>query len=183
MEFRCFLGEPATLQEILQSREARAKQKQQLCARFCLPVVSIACNIPGAVKNCPAGEFLFAQAKRATDDMLALFGWAVSYIYEEASAAGPVAYRVVTAGAEELKAACCKIEEEHPLGRLFDLDVVDCSGRPLGRRELNYPARRCLVCKEAAADCASRAVHTLEEVQASIWERLQAYGANRMEDV
>ncbi|MEY8292793.1 citrate lyase holo-[acyl-carrier protein] synthase [Carnobacteriaceae bacterium 52-44] len=49
------------------------------------------------------------------------------------------------------------IEENHPLGRLFDLDVLmlDQNNEVQGksRTKLGLPVRRCFLCERPAKDC------------------------------
>ncbi len=54
------------------------------------------------------------------------------------------------------------------------MDVFDRDGRPVGRRSLDLPARRCLVCREAAVDCIRAARHDSAELAASVARLLHA---------
>jgi Phosphoribosyl-dephospho-CoA transferase (holo-ACP synthetase) len=67
------------------------------------------------------------------------------------------------------------LEQQHPLGRLFDLDVLQADGRSLSRREFDLPPRRCLICDELAAACGRSRRHSSEELQVRIHQILHTY--------
>lgn len=64
----------------------------------------------------------------------------------------------------QVKAVTTALEETHPLGRLWDMDVLDREGKSLSRIALGYPARRCLVCGAAAKECGRSRKHSYEEL-------------------
>ena len=41
--------------------------------------------------------------------------------------------------AMEIKRMMVEIEEQHPLGRVFDIDVISGEGCPISRSQLGYP--------------------------------------------
>jgi holo-ACP synthase/triphosphoribosyl-dephospho-CoA synthase len=55
------------------------------------------------------------------------------------------------------------------MGRLFDMDVIGLDGRKLARAE----ERRCLCCGAAGRGCASRRLHSLEELGAAVTKLLR----------
>lgn len=63
------------------------------------------------------------------------------------------------------------IEETHPLGRLFDIDVLDSEGHKLSRPQY----RPCLICGNQAQLCARTRRHTVAEMQAKIEEMLSTW--------
>ncbi|HLR88779.1 MAG TPA: citrate lyase holo-[acyl-carrier protein] synthase [Atopostipes sp.] len=74
------------------------------------------------------------------------------------------------------------IEENHPLGRLFDLDVLmlDQNNEVQGksRTKLGLPVRRCFLCERPAKDCGRSRRHTVLELQEEISNRIQNYFKN-----
>lgn len=68
------------------------------------------------------------------------------------------------------KRIAIKIEDTHPLGRLFDIDIIDKDGVPVSRDRVGSRPRRCLVCDREARYCMRMRWHTQEE----IWERINA---------
>ena len=59
-----------------------------------------------------------------------------------------------------------------PGGRMLDIDVMDRQGEPVGREALGLPPRQCFVCRQPAAVCVSRKVHSREEVRQRVEELL-----------
>ena len=55
------------------------------------------------------------------------------------------------------------------MGRLFDMDVIALDGLKLARQE----ERRCLVCGAVGRGCASRRLHSLEELNAAVTRLLR----------
>lgn len=71
--------------------------------------------------------------------------------------------------AEKIKDIITEIEETHPIGRLFDMDVIDTDGQKLSRPSY----RKCIICGCQAQECARTRKHTVEEMQAKIEEMLK----------
>ena len=68
-----------------------------------------------------------------------------------------------------------ELEDTHPLGRLFDADIILPEGRPLSRTELGAPPRRCLLCDREARFCMRNGSHTREELHAKIAQMIADY--------
>ena len=75
----------------------------------------------------------------------------------------------VDCDAEKVKDLAMQIEETHPLGRLFDMDVLGPDGRKLSR--MRY--RKCLICGRQAQECARSRTHTVKEMQEAIDKMLE----------
>ena len=70
--------------------------------------------------------------------------------------------------ADKIKELTTEIEETHPFGRLFDMDVIGTDGEKLSRGVY----RKCLICGCQAQECARSRKHTVSEMQAKIEEIL-----------
>jgi holo-ACP synthase len=88
---------------------------------------------------------------------------------------GPEALLVVDAEAHALKEATTRLEDEHPLGRLWDIDVIDPLRGAISRKDLGQPSRRCLLCAEDAHACARSRAHSLDELQRAMHRMVHAY--------
>ena len=150
-----------TLQQILDFREQRAKQQKALLARFHCPLICFTMNIAGPVKVSPlilrAFQWGLAQLDSRLDSAKLLYRQA------ETPMTGCQAFYAVASDASELKQICTAIEEQTPLGRLFDMDVLDCGGNKLER---GYP-RSCIVCGAPGRACAAGRLHSVEKLQAA----------------
>ncbi len=154
----------ATPAQILARREARAAEQLTLL-RDGSCVVSVTIVSPGALKDDRVARQACAAAVTAVDARLGELGLRVCRRRRVHEVTGPEYLLAVdTRDARALKATLIDIEESHPLGRLWDLDVVvgpDADGLPvvLGRAALGHAMRRCLVCPDPAAICARSAAH------------------------
>lgn len=76
---------------------------------------------------------------------------------------------------EEVKRRTCKAEETHPLGRLFDIDVLDGEGRPINRQSVGLKARTCLLCGDDARICMRLGRHSYDELSEHIHNMVETY--------
>ncbi|EBV0244758.1 citrate lyase holo-[acyl-carrier protein] synthase, partial [Salmonella enterica subsp. enterica] len=92
---------------------------------------------------------------------------------------GPEWMAAVCAPAMALKQHMSTLEMSHPLGRLWDIDIIDSDGKSLSRRELGHPARPCLICQQDAHLCARGKHHTLDLLLDEIARRIECYERER----
>ena len=149
------------LTEILNAREARAEKQKQLLDKFQKPLLCFTMNIPGPEKWNRDIAIGFFVGNRMLLDAL---GGKILHTEQQITAAGGESYYVADMSAKALKALAAEIEESSPVGRLFDMDVLDTDGRKLQRTEVGYPARKCLLCDNDAVVCAGRRIHSLPEL-------------------
>lgn len=160
---------------MLARREARVERRRDVLACHGRPVVSLTLVTPGPVKDTAEARFVFGVAVAAIRGLLADGGLPVAVVEERLLATGPEALIVVAADPRVLKRLLVGLEEGHPLGRLWDVDVVAPDGHGIGRAALGLPARACLVCAEPAHACARARRHPLGELQRAIAEKIDAY--------
>ena len=163
------MGMEVSLQEILAARENRVGEQQRLLEKYGVPLVCFTMNIPGPVKDSPLIRRGFQAGIAELEKALPR-----EHILCFQSAEGPTgctAFYAVAMASEKLKELCTGIEDTHPLGRLFDMDVLDTAGRKLERRE----QRGCMVCGAPGRVCASRRLHPVEQLQAVTREILSRY--------
>lgn len=164
-----------TLQEVLLAREARARTQRLLQAQYALPVLSFTMNIAGPVKNSPLIRRSFGEGKRLLEDALKAQGMQIVQTQERQDHTGNEAVMVVRADPYALKNVCVEIEAAPHLGRLLDMDVIDAEGRQVSRQTLGIPQRGCLVCGAPGRACASRRLHTVDQLQSIAKQRMEAY--------
>ena len=70
---------------------------------------------------------------------------------------------------DELMLSICNIEDSSPVGRLYDIDIIDIDGRKLSRSHY----RKCLICEKQAQECARSRTHTVREMQNAVEKLLQ----------
>ena len=153
------------LMEMLEAREARVRAQDALRERYRAPVISFTLNIAGPVKDSP----LIRRAFRAGQEQLRAGLRAVKletlWQGENLSPTGCEALYAIDGTAKEVKALCASIEDGSPLGRLFDMDVLAPNGRKLDREEVGGGSRSCIICGKPGKGCASRRVHSVEDLQ------------------
>ena len=166
------------LHEILAARETRATKQKQLLAEFKLPLVCFTMNIAGPVKDSP-------MIRRAFDEGVSLLSKQLSGIVHREifyAATGCEGYFSVASDASAIKAICTAIEESCPLGRLFDMDVLDIDGTKLERKV----ERSCLICGKAGRFCAASRAHDVSLLQQTTERIISSHfailDANRIAD-
>jgi len=162
-----------TLTELLDSRDARRDLQQRLLREHpeetlvCLTVV-----MPGSEKR-NATSLLVAHA--AVEALRETFADSLTQLTERDLKTGYEAYLLCRKPTIEAKRMTCEIEEQHPLGRLFDMDVLHADGRPVERWEVGKPPRTCLLCDNEARFCMRNHTHTQEELLQHIQDMTEAY--------
>jgi holo-ACP synthase CitX len=77
---------------------------------------------------------------------------------------------------EKLKLLLVGIEETHPLGRLFDLDLnFGREDSSFGRSDAGIEPRSCFICGKPAALCARSAAHSPESIENYLRELYAGY--------
>ena len=182
---------PITLDELLASRDARHATQQKLLAEHsgktlvCLTVV-----MPGSVKRnqqslivARAAVEAMRKAYNISDDLLPETELLTNELKTEAGEClverdlntGYEAYLITPLPLLEAKRVAVDIEDTHPLGRLFDIDVIDAQGIPVSRDRVGGQPRRCLVCDHEARYCMRMRWHTQEEIWARIKQMTDDY--------
>ena len=159
-----------TLQEVLDARDRRAEEQRRLLALHGRPLLSFTMNIPGPVKNSPMIRRAFDEGLRMLDDALGEAGIVCASRQITHTAPGNEFLCAVKASAAAVKEICTRIEDGSPMGRLFDMDVIGLDGQKLARKE----ERRCMVCGAVGRGCASRRLHSLEELTGAVKSILRA---------
>lgn len=153
-----------SLEQILNAREYRMARQTAALTRFHKPLVSMTVVMPGPVKDGALPRQLLTTARRAVDAAASTSRWAVLFRELRSSCTGPEALYVVDVEPELLKLTMVDLEDQHPLGRLWDLDVIVPGNRILSRKQLSLPERRCLLCERRASECARSRRHSLQEL-------------------
>lgn len=164
-----------TLEELLLSRDVRQQTQRNLLKEYkdktllCLTVI-----MPGKEKRNDNSLFV---ARCAMESIEKNFASSIVYNQKKDLQTGFEAYYIINKEPLELKKEVCRIEEEHPLGRLFDIDVINHEGLPITRQEVGFPPRKCLICDKESRFCMRNFTHTQEELQNKINEMVNNYKA------
>ncbi|ATW26199.1 citrate lyase holo-[acyl-carrier protein] synthase [Candidatus Formimonas warabiya] len=169
-----------TLAQLLKARDERAEKQKELIKKFDLPVISMTVNIPGKNKKTSASTRIFREGCHVLIEKMEENENRLLYVEIREPNTGSEAYVVVKADAPALKELMLQIENEHPLGRLWDLDVIGPNGSAISREELGYPKRKCLLCEEDAHVCARSRAHPVELLLEKIQTIADAYFSGRI---
>lgn len=156
---------------MLQAREDRAARQRELLARFGKSLICFTMNIPGPVKDTllirRGFRWGLAQLEKKLPKVL--------HRETREEITGCEAMYAVDADPVALKRICTQIEDDTPIGRLFDMDVLDEKGEKLDRSLVNGKSRDCIVCGAPGRGCASRRKHSVPELTAAVTEILEAH--------
>lgn len=192
-----------SLNQLLESRDARAQHQKDLLGRF--PGKSLLCltvQLPGPEKR---NEQSLAIAKAGVSAIRQAF----QPDYEELRdlETGYEGYFLVSLPALEAKRKAVEVEDNHPLGRLMDIDVLhgvpeeqtehqakenyflcSCSKNQfslahskqdhveaISRADIGYAPRRCLLCENEVRYCMRAKTHTTSELLERIEQLLKEY--------
>ena len=158
-------GNEITLSQMLSRREMRANTQQSFLSKYHSPLISFTMNIPGPIKTNESVRRAFDIGQILLLEGLARLNAEIldcSEIHEDTGDELLLAVRSVQP--EILKDMAVNIESFSPLGRLFDIDIIDEYGRKLSRQEF----RKCIICGKQAQECARSRTHSVSEMQEAV---------------
>ena len=153
-----------TLEEVLNQREERMHAVDKVKADY--PnhsVISYQLNVPGPIKNNDSLLYAFEEGLKQIKEAKLIVDW-------RENLTGPEAILIYEKDASKTKLDMIQIEENFPLGRLYDLDVAGSD-----RKTLAIAPRKCLICDEPAHVCSRSRKHGLDEVLDKIYEIIMNY--------
>jgi holo-ACP synthase len=163
MNLSFYDGQPITLPQMLEAKEQRVIRQRRAIEQYQLPLISLTLVIPGEIKKSSAADYLFKQALIAIRHYLEQQQITIVKQTTSMSDTGNEAIIVVDSFPSELKNHCVHIEEQHPLGRLWDIDVIDPITQQSLSRSTTSP-RLCVVCQQPAKNCSRSRRHSIDEV-------------------
>lgn len=184
MQYSAFTeGIAIGLADMLTAREERAQRQLEILDHTSdRALLSATMNIPGPIKKNQILKQCFDQVMTAIDKALKDdMPEACLYVEENT---GMEYYLLTSLTPEELKRRMVVIEEEHPYGRIFDLDVLwleEGQLHMISRTDIGLPKRKCFICQREAKDCARSRRHSVDEMQKKISEIIHE-GRNKLHD-
>ena len=145
-------------EDILQSREQRYHHILNKTKTY-ETLICVKANTPGLNKNRYSSYFLLRQF-----DQVIQSSFQVIYHEFYTSQDGPYhLYALSDQSIQKLKMVLIGIEDNHPLGRLVDIDLYH-KGTNISRNDININPRTCLLCNNPAIACMRNHTHTLDEL-------------------
>jgi len=154
------------LQEVLRAREERVVNQKRLIKKYNLPLLSITLNIPGPEKdNAKIRKIYYECLKAVGKELSKKENAKIIYQKEYFSADGPESFLIIEGlPVKELKRTAVKIEDNHFLGRLFDIDVLNEEYYKISRQDVGMTLRKCIICNDLAINCITSRRHKREEI-------------------
>ncbi|WP_225428728.1 citrate lyase holo-[acyl-carrier protein] synthase [Levilactobacillus suantsaiihabitans] len=159
-------GTRVDIATVLANKDRRAAfQQQALRVAPDRTLLSIKLNIPGPIKNNEAITFLFEQGIQVLSALLKKENIVVQQLAHWQGVTGNELFLQTPISARTVKRVAASFEDSSPLGRIFDVDVLDGTGHSWSRTELGADVRRCFICNRPAKECARSRRHTVVELQ------------------
>jgi holo-ACP synthase/triphosphoribosyl-dephospho-CoA synthase len=173
-------SDEVSLEEILAARDRRAHRQKELLSLYPDTLVYLTLNIPGPVKQLPLSEETFHEGKMRIRKQLKVHNVQILGERHYEAKSGNEAFLSVHGDPVQIKSWMTAIEEEDPLGRLFDIDVLDPQGNKISRSQIGMETRRCLLCGNPAPVCARSRAHTLDALVREVERIMCEYFSARM---
>ena len=154
------MNRPVTVQDMLRARDERAQRQAEFLKMHRQPLISFTMNIAGEIKLDEQIHRAFLEGVKWINAHLSRRGIPVLACEQKVVFTGCEALWAVETDAAWLKTQMIAIEESCPLGRLFDIDVIDVDGTHLSRGT----DRTCLICGGPVRACARSRAHSVEEL-------------------
>ena len=150
-----------TLHEILFSRESRQQRQRTWSADYQITVVSLTMVIPGEIKDSALSRRAFNQAWSDVNQLCNHQGWPIQASEIFNLPTGAEGLLAIRQSAEAVKRACVVLEQNSPLGRLWDIDVIGEHGI-ISRQMIGMSPRKCFICELDARICARQRTHSIQ---------------------
>ena len=173
-------GNCVSLEEILNARENRVKIQQKMLQKAPTCLLSFTLNIPGPVKVFPYTKWAYEVGSSIISKGVSLLNGDVLEQFEAKNETGWDGFFALNLPPEEIKTYLLEQEEHHPLGRLFDFDVLRTDGSKLSRQEPGFPERTCLLCGNTAFLCGRSRTHSAQELLAKEIELMENFFISRL---
>lgn len=157
------------LKDMLLCRERRAFIQTAYLQKYHCPIISFCMNIPGPIKTNSTIRKAFEIGKRELISWLHTEEIAIAESIEFHENTGDELIIAVRYPAKKLKEKAAFIEETPPLGRLFDIDIIDENNVKISRSV----SRKCIICSHDAHECSRSRSHTIEELQKKVTNTLK----------
>ncbi|MGE4283522.1 MAG: citrate lyase holo-[acyl-carrier protein] synthase [Clostridia bacterium] len=164
-----------SLEDILIARDERSKKQKEIVDLYGVCVISFTVNIPGEYKDILMSRKIHYEGRNVLARLLRQKN--ISIVHEEVyyKATGAEAFIAVDTDETLLKEVLVTLENNHPLGRLFDFDVIGKGYKIITRADINQKNRRCLLCEEDAAACTRSRRHSYDKLMEEIYNITRRY--------
>lgn len=162
--------------QILESKENRFIKQEELIKKYGYTLISFILNIPGPEKDNKLCRRIHKEGLKVIEEELNKSGALIYFKEIRYLVTGPEAFFSVDIDPMVLKNKMINIEENNPLGRIFDIDVFDKKHIQINRSRIGKGPRKCLLCDANAIDCIREKKHSCYQLISEIQEIAKAYG-------
>ena len=173
-------GKDVSMAKILDTRENRVQIQQEMLQKSPSCLLSFTLNIPGPVKVFPYTKWTYEVGISIILKGISLLNGVIIEQKEVKKDTGWEAFFALNLHPEDMKAYLLEQEEQHPLGRLFDFDILRADGSKLSRQELGFLERTCLLCGNPAFLCGRSRTHSAQELLAKEIEIMENFFVFRL---
>jgi holo-ACP synthase/triphosphoribosyl-dephospho-CoA synthase len=176
-------AEPVSLEAVLAFREEKARKQEALLAAYAAPLLCLGLNMPGEYKRFPLADRSFSEELRIV--RLSLEAEQIEIWHEESfeTTGGCAAFISANGPPEKLKEIARGIEDSHPLGRIFDIDVLRRNGEKISRSACGAETRRCIICGGDAFVCGRSRAHSAGELGRAAAALMARFQRERLADM
>lgn len=153
----------------LEEREKREEKEKHLLQVHGGTLVTLRANYPGPDKRQPHTDLVVEILQEEVAKRIL-----VKKMVTHRGLEGLLLHFLTEEEGQKVKRAMVKLEEEHPLGRLVDIDVRD-KNKVLSRVDFSQEPRKCYICSAQAQHCVRSVKHSYEEVVCFYKERVRRY--------
>ena len=155
--------------QLLEDREKRVEKLRCLKQKYNAPCIFVRANYPGIEKT---NEVTIGIVSEIIKELEKIFEKEIIYMEKGISLEGPYGIFIVNGEAKNIKLKTLKIEENHFLGRLVDIDIYGLKGNEsISRSIFGKSKRKCYICSDDAHNCVRSQKHSLEEIENFIKEK------------
>ncbi len=173
-------GKDVSMAKILDARENRVQIQQEMLQKLPSCLLSFTLNIPGSVKVFPYTKWTYEVGISIISKGISLLNGVIIEQKEVKKDTGWEAFFALNLHPEDMKSYLLEQEEQHPLGRLFDFDILRADGSKLSRQELGFLERTCLLCGNPAFLCGRSRTHSAQELLAKEIEIMENFFVFRL---
>lgn len=152
------------LLKVLEAREQRWNMRKKLVEKRHGCIITVTLCIPVIFRTDEEFYTLFLQLCKKFFRELISGGYQVCFEGCMRNDDGPAFFISARTDAKKIKRICVEFEESTVGGRILDIDVMDSTGVPISRRDIELPPRKCFICENPAATCVSRKLHSEQEI-------------------
>lgn len=153
--------------QMLNARDERVARQTSML-KFAKAIIVLTLNMPGQVKRTKLSIKAFAIGQNEIETLLKSNDIEVIHRLYTDEITGTECIWAVNADPEFLKQLMITIDDGHPLGLIFDIDVLNNEGKKVSRSEVGKGVRKCFVCELPVSHCASSRRHSVAELRAAV---------------